>query len=74
MAPRRELLETSILLLLFWGIRLLVFVAHLYFPKFGGSIRWNAREGPSYAGLQAICVVRVGSRGTPLTLTRVCPS
>ena len=30
----------------------------------------SSREGPSYAGLQALRVVGVGSGGAPLTLTR----
>ena len=48
------------LLLLLRRIRLVIFVDRLYFPKSGDSLRKNAREGPSYAGLQAMGIVSIG--------------
>ena len=38
----------------------LVFADHLYFPESGDSSRRNAREGPSYAGLQVLRVDGIG--------------
>ena len=55
------------------GDQVACFVEHLYLPKSGASIRRNAREGPSYAGLQAMRVVCVGSGCTFINLTRVSP-
>ena len=50
---------------------MLVFVDHLYFPESGDFSSQNAREGPSYAGIQALCVdclgMGGGKGGTPLS-------